>query len=194
MNLTIAQRPFTLQSPHAKHLRFNSKIYAAESSSSPLVPLVEGKKFICTECGKCCTGAGEVWANFAEVTALAKATGLSEKHFITKYTKSYSKRPGWYMIKRKIGSGDCVFLGKDGKMCLVYNARPTQCATYPWWPELMNDALWNAEAEDVCEGINHPDAVEVDVEYASRQLQISSDYTAMFDEAGMARSQPRKKR
>ena len=93
-----------------------------------LAPLVEGKKFTCTECGKCCSGAGEVWANSKEVAALAKSMGLAEKHFKSKFTKSYSKRQGWFLLQRKQGSGECIFL-KDGKRCTVYNARPMQCLT-----------------------------------------------------------------
>jgi len=97
--------------------------------SKGLEPLVEGKKFVCTECGKCCTGAGEVWANTAETKALAKNLGLSEAHFLKKFTKKYSRRPGWYLLQRKQGSGECVFLANDKKRCLVYGARPTQCTT-----------------------------------------------------------------
>lgn len=53
------------------------------------------------------------------------------------YTKSYSRKPGWRMLKSQ-ANGDCVFL-KDGRQCTVYGARPLQCSTYPWWPELMDD-------------------------------------------------------
>lgn len=41
------------------------------------------------------------------------------------------------MLKNQ-ANGDCVFL-RDGKQCTVYGARPLQCSTYPWWPELMDD-------------------------------------------------------
>lgn len=161
--------------------------------SKGLEPLVEGKKFLCTECGKCCTGAGEVWANTAETKALARSLGLSESHFNKKFTKKYSKRPGWYLLQRKQGSGECIFLADDKKRCLVYNARPMQCTTYPFWPELMNDEMWSQEASDVCEGINHADAKEVDVAYAAQQLALSSAYTAEFDAAGASRSSGRKR-
>lgn len=58
----------------------------------------------------------------------------------------------------------------------------------------MGDVAWSQEAMDVCEGINHPDAKEVDVAYASRQLAAAAEYTAEFDAAGMARSSGRKRR
>lgn len=55
----------------------------------------------------------------------------------------------------------------------------------------MDDRQWIAAAED-CEGINHPDATEVNVDEAAVLLQQASEYTAVFDEAGMGRSEPRK--
>lgn len=41
------------------------------------------------------------------------------------------------MLKNQ-ANGDCVFL-RDGRQCTVYGARPLQCSSYPWWPELMDD-------------------------------------------------------
>ena len=99
------------------------------ASIHPLAPLVQGKKFTCTECGKCCTGAGEVWANAAEVTAMAKSRGAQESYFLKTFTKSYTRRPGWYLLARKPSSGDCIFLASDNKTCTIYNARPLQCFT-----------------------------------------------------------------
>jgi hypothetical protein len=35
----------------------------------------------------------------------------------------------------------------------VYSARPLQCSTYPWWPELLSSSEWREEGASVCEGI-----------------------------------------
>ena len=42
--------------------------------------------------------------------------------------------------------GACVFLEKETNHCQIYEARPTQCRTYPFWPSIMKapDA-WNDE-------------------------------------------------
>jgi Fe-S-cluster containining protein len=41
----------------------------------------------------------------------------------------------------------CIFLDADGKKCTIYEARPTQCRTYPYWPRLMdNYTEWESEA------------------------------------------------
>lgn len=65
-------------------------------------------------------------------------------HFC-RYTKSYNRVDGWRMLKYKPGSDDCIFLGPDNK-CAVHAVRPLQCATYPWWPELVADVeAWQRE-------------------------------------------------
>ncbi len=67
-------------------------------------------------------------------------------------------------------------------------------AQYPFWPELVHPASWAAEAADVCEGINHPDAPVVDTVEAARMLAVAAEYTATFDEAGLKRSAGRQRR
>jgi Fe-S-cluster containining protein len=53
-------------------------------------------------------------------------------------------------IKEK-SNNDCFFW-KD--RCTVYNARPTQCRTYPFWEGFLADeAGWKTGTED-CPGIN----------------------------------------
>ena len=41
----------------------------------------------------------------------------------------------------------CVFLSSDGKQCSVYESRPVQCRTFPYWPALLSKARnWEREA------------------------------------------------
>jgi hypothetical protein len=57
-------------------------------------------------------------------------------------------------------SGSCIFLDSTGR-CGIYAARPVQCRTYPFWPELVsNEADWRREARR-CEGINRGSVVPV---------------------------------
>jgi Fe-S-cluster containining protein len=60
-------------------------------------------------------------------------------------------------IRHKAGLGavrssyDCVFWGEGG--CGVYEDRPIQCSTYPFWPSIMeSEAAWRDEAR-WCPGI-----------------------------------------
>ena len=70
--------------------------------------------------------------------------------FVKKYTRRIGNR---LSLLEHSKTYDCVFL-KD-KKCLVYEARPRQCRTFPWWPEqLTSKKEWEEEAAR-CEGINH---------------------------------------
>jgi Fe-S-cluster containining protein len=46
---------------------------------------------------------------------------------------------------------NCSFL--DGKRCSVYEGRPSQCRTWPFWPENMNARTWNREIVPFCPGV-----------------------------------------
>lgn len=110
----------------------------------------EGLRFKCTECGKCCGGSpGYVWVDQEEMEAIAAYLKISLKDFMRKYTRRIGQR---YSLLESKQNFDCVFL-KD-KKCQIYGARPTQCKTYPWWPQnLSSQNAWDETAKS-CEGIN----------------------------------------
>lgn len=116
----------------------------------------EGLRFKCTGCGQCCTGSpGHVWVSPSEVEAMAEELKISVEEFTKKYTRRIGARLS--LIERKRGADyDCIFL--DGKRCTVYEVRPKQCRTYPWWSENVSSAQSWKEEGARCEGINHPDA------------------------------------
>lgn len=45
---------------------------------------------------------------------------------------------------------DCLFLHKG--QCRVYEARPEQCRTWPFWPENMTESVWHKEVLPFCAG------------------------------------------
>lgn len=118
----------------------------------------EGLKFKCTGCGKCCTGSpGYVYLSSLDLEKLAAHFQMSEEEFCNKYTRYVD---GQYALLEEPVSYDCVFF-KD-KRCTVYEARPVQCRTFPWWIHHLREPQDWAEAAQRCEGINHPDAPVVD--------------------------------
>jgi len=112
-----------------------------------------GLKFKCTGCGKCCTGStGMVWVSEEEIVQMAEACALSVKQFKIRYIRSRANRLALVEKKNPDGDFDCIFL--ENKKCKVYQARPTQCRTYPWWQENLNtEKSWKIAAQN-CEGIN----------------------------------------
>jgi Fe-S-cluster containining protein len=114
----------------------------------------EGLRFKCTGCGGCCTGSpGYVFLSQTDLERLAEHKQMTPEAFAKKYTRLVDDQ---YALLDHPGNYDCVFL-KD-KKCTVYEARPTQCRTFPWWVNHLRDEEdWKA-AKERCEGIDHPDA------------------------------------
>ncbi len=89
-----------------------------------------GLKFKCTGCGDCCTGApGYVWVNKAEIEALAVLVGEEFERFEDLYVRKIGVRKSL----KEFPNGDCVFFNSDTRQCNVYDARPRQCRTWPFW-------------------------------------------------------------
>ena len=109
----------------------------------------DGLRFKCTGCGDCCTGApGFVWVNGEEIAALASEVELSVAEFERRYVRSVGARKS--LRERK--NYDCVFLDGETRKCTVYNARPRQCRTWPFWDSnLRTPENWAATCE-VCPG------------------------------------------
>lgn len=90
----------------------------------------KGLRFECTQCGDCCTGApGYVWVNREEIEALAKEVGMTVADFEAKYVRQVGIRKSLV----EYSNGDCVFFDGKARKCTVYNARPRQCRTWPFW-------------------------------------------------------------
>jgi hypothetical protein len=109
----------------------------------------DGLKFQCTSCGDCCTGApGHVWVNKKEIAALADSAGLSVEDF----EKKYARQVGIRKSLREFPNGDCVFFNGQTRRCEVYELRPRQCRTWPFWDSnLATPHAWNATCQ-ACPG------------------------------------------
>ena len=79
---------------------------------------------------------------------MARLLGMSTSAF----TKKLCDKMGpAFHLKEDPKNPDCMFL-KD-KKCSVYEARPTQCRTWPFWPEVMPAKAWKKEVLAFCPGI-----------------------------------------
>jgi len=134
-----------------------------------------GLRFECTQCGRCCTGPpGFVAFTDEEGDAMAAALGLSRAEFDERFVRTV--RGIRSLTERRTEHGyDCVFLDRDtvpGRaLCRVYEARPTQCRTWPFWGEnLASPRAWRRAARD-CPGMNHGPLVPVE------EIRIRRDST-----------------
>jgi Fe-S-cluster containining protein len=105
-----------------------------------------------------------VFLSGEDVAGLAAAKGVTPDEFGKMYCRWVLWADGkggtieqerLSLRERTVGTGpqkseDCVFW-RDG--CTVYEARPLQCRTYPFWSELLaSEEVWRETAEG-CPGI-----------------------------------------
>jgi hypothetical protein len=112
----------------------------------------DGVRFQCQGSGKCCTSHGEygfVYMTLDDRKRMASVLGMKTGDF----TRHYCERTDgvWHLKERK-ENPDCLFL-KNGNRCGVYEGRPAQCRTWPFWPEIMGAKAWAKDVVAFCPGV-----------------------------------------
>ena len=117
-------------------------------------------RFECSGCGQCCLGhPDEHYIELApgEAKTIRRYLDLDKKTFKRDYLVDLPDIGRGLKINQQ---GRCVLLDENLR-CSVYEVRPRQCKTYPFWPELMQTAeAWEGEASR-CEGINQGRVVTI---------------------------------
>lgn len=109
----------------------------------------DGIRFSCQGTGKCCTSRGEygyIYLTLKDRRRFAAHLKITTREFTRRYC---DKTDGWFHLKHP--ERNCTFL--DGKRCTVYEGRPAQCRTWPFWPENMSPRAWQKEVVSFCPGI-----------------------------------------
>jgi uncharacterized protein len=127
---------------------------------------VEGLAFCCTRCGNCCTGApGFVWLTSGELAGIAKLRGETIEDVERLYTRVSGKRRSL----RERANGDCVFWDRQAG-CTVYQVRPRQCRTWPFWhSNVATPEAWE-ETRQRCPGAGQGELISV--EEITRRINV----------------------
>jgi hypothetical protein len=109
----------------------------------------EGLQFECLGCGRCCTGdPGYVWLTEEETAALAQALAMEPAEFEDAFVRNVGKRRSLI----EMPNGDCVFFDGQTRRCKVYDARPFQCRTWPFWQSNVQSPRTWQQACRACPG------------------------------------------
>jgi Fe-S-cluster containining protein len=133
----------------------------------------EGVRFECTGSGKCCTSHGEfgfVYLSLEDRQRFAKHFKIRTAEFTRKYCE---KTGGIWHLKEDPKNPDCMFL--KGKSCGAYEGRPTQCRTWPFWPEVMNAKAWAKDVKAFCPGVGRGPVISGESIEAQLKEQIKSE-------------------
>ena len=90
----------------------------------------------CNNCnGNCCVGeSGYIWISHDEIINLSKHLNMSIDELGMNYlmrvgSDKYSLRE----VRLNDNSYACVFFDLQKRQCTIYEARPKQCKTFPFW-------------------------------------------------------------
>lgn len=125
-----------------------------------------GLRFACQRgCVNCCDQDGYVYLTEDDLKRAARFVGMSAPAF----EKKYVYRTRHQMRFRKPRDKQCPFL--EGHGCSIHPAKPTQCRTFPFWPELVeNRAEWN-KASRFCPGIGKGRLIQIGTAMAIAEEQ-----------------------
>jgi uncharacterized protein len=128
----------------------------------------DGLRFKCTQCGDCCTGApGYVWVNGQEIEQLAALVGEADAEA---FEQKYVRKIGIRRSLREFPNGDCVFFDTETRRCGVYEARPRQCRTWPFWDSnVRTEAAWEHTCK-ICPGSGQGKLYSIETIEAQRQV------------------------
>lgn len=138
----------------------------------------DGLRFECTMCGNCCTGGeGAVWFTDDEGKAMAAELGIPHEDFLARFTRVVRNRRSLTEHSTPHGM-DCTFLDREtmpGKaLCKVYRTRPSQCRTWPFWPDnLESRRAWvMAKKHAPCPGMDQGKLVPIEQIRIQRDLDL----------------------
>jgi Fe-S-cluster containining protein len=92
-----------------------------------------------------------VWVNKEEIAALAQRLDLT----VDDFERQYVRQVGIRKSLKEFSNYDCVFLDSATRGCTVYDLRPRQCRTWPFWDSnLRSPDDWKRTCE-ICPGSGH---------------------------------------
>ncbi|PAF48996.1 zinc/iron-chelating domain-containing protein [Helicobacter sp. 13S00401-1] len=107
----------------------------------------------CEACGgKCCCGeSGYIFVSIEEMKAQAKFLGMDFDKFCLQYIKKVGYK--FSLLEKAASKKDlglvCVFFDEKTKRCLIYEVRPKQCISFPFWDSFKQDTSY---LEKTCAG------------------------------------------
>lgn len=129
-------------------------------------------RFTCQKgCTNCCDQTGFVYLSEEDVTRAAKFVHLSQEAFEAKYIYRTRHQRRF----RKPPDKQCPFL--EGGGCGIHPAKPTQCRTFPFWPELVEkEAAWTRTAR-YCPGIGKGPLIQI-----GKAMEIAEEQRRAYPE------------
>jgi len=140
---------------------------------------MKGVPFSCqADCGKCCDEPGGiVYLRPEDAKILSKHHQLEMDEWLERDCRQTID--GRFVLKSDPITDICIYLSAD-KKCTVYESRPVQCKSYPFWPEnLRSERSWKRTIEE-CPGLYSEDAITIDGDTIKAKMLADREATRGF--------------
>jgi Fe-S-cluster containining protein len=118
---------------------------------------MQGLRFECQPgCTECCRQAGFVYLTEPDIARAAEFLGMSTAAFDNKFVYRTRNRRR-LRVPRQV---KCHFLRADG--CSIHPAKPLQCRTFPFWPELVESRREWKKTARFCPGIGKGPLIQIE--------------------------------
>ncbi len=113
----------------------------------------QGLRFTCRQCSTCCRhDPGFVFLSFTDLERIVTVLDSTPAEVLRQYCRIVDVGGGRRRISLIERSNyDCIFW-QQGK-CTIYEARPLQCRSFPFWHEFVYDQARWEECAKSCPGI-----------------------------------------
>jgi Fe-S-cluster containining protein len=113
---------------------------------------MDGLRFSCRRCSSCCRyESGYVFLSQKDLLLLSAACKMKYIDFVKIYCRWVPGGEGETLSLRETSCYDCIFW-KDG--CSVYDSRPLQCRSFPFWGSILGSPkAWDI-AKTGCPGMD----------------------------------------
>jgi len=125
-------------------------------------------------CIRCCEQKGFVYLTREDIARLAVHLKITGAEFKRRYLCGTPP----LLRFRKPRHKQCPFLLSDG--CSVHAIKPLQCSSFPYWPELLDQASERREVAAYCPGMNQGPLVNIDL---AREVadQVQREFPQLYD-------------
>jgi Fe-S-cluster containining protein len=112
-----------------------------------------GLRFECARCSRCCRhDPGFVFLSNQDLERILEGLSIDREAFIERYCVWVPTEGGSNLSLAERPDYDCIFWREGG--CRIYDFRPVQCRSFPFWPShLSSQADWK-NLRGQCTGID----------------------------------------
>ena len=130
--------------------------------------------FLCQRCSNCCRhDPGHVFLTEKDAKNIAAQLSLSLDDFIKQCCRLIDRDDHYIIALKEKQNFDCLFWN-DG--CIVYDVRPVQCRTFPYWPFIVESKEFLEIEKKRCKGIGIKGTQTLDEKIELNQYEKNSIY------------------